>query len=173
MSERDPLEWPAPSKAPDDEDSIAGRLASRIDALPPSPADAIDWASAAAAFEREAIAIGPRPSAAQLMYEAGRIHEERLDAGETALEYFRRAAELDPGFVPALRACRRLAMDRGEDALAAEILESEASTAPTPEARAELLLLRGRLLSRLGRAGEAASALGPAVPTATRMYAAQ
>src|SRR6516165_5345989 len=97
----DPLAWPGPNPTPDEEDSIAGRLASRIDALPPAPGDAIDWATAAAAFEREALALAPRAAAAQLLHEAGRIHEERLGNAEAALDYFRRATALDPAFLPA------------------------------------------------------------------------
>jgi tetratricopeptide (TPR) repeat protein len=172
MSERGPLDWPRPDTAPGGEDSIAGQLASRIDALPAAPGDAIDWAAAAAAFEREATALGPRPASAPLLYEAGRIYEERLGDPAVALEYHRRARSLDAAFVPNLRACRRLAMDLGEDVLAAELLDAEASIAPTQEARAELLLLRGRLLASLGRAAESRAVLERAVACAPGSFAA-
>jgi len=172
MPDRDPLDWPRTEPSPDGEDSIAGQLASRIDALPAAPGDAIDWAAAAAAFEREAEALGVRPAAAQLLYEAGRIHEERLGDPAVALEYHRRALVIDAAFVPNLRACRRLAMERGDDALAAEVLDAEASVAPTQEARADLLLLRGRLLESLGRAEESRSVLELGVACAPGSFAA-
>src|SRR5512144_1670647 len=100
MPGRDPLEWPRAEPDPEGEDSIAGQLASRIDALPAAPGDPIDWAGTAAAFEHEAVVLGPRPAAAQLLYEAGRIHEERLGSPAVALEYHRRALALDAAFLP-------------------------------------------------------------------------
>ena len=124
MPERDPLDWTRTEPTPGREDSIAGQLASRIDALPAAPGDAIDWATAAAVFEREAAALGARPAAALLLYEAGRIYEERLRDPAVALDYHRRALSLDATFVPNLRACRRLAMERGYDALGAELLDA-------------------------------------------------
>ncbi len=170
MPARDPLDWPPSEDSPGGEDSIAGQLASRIDALPPAPGDAIDWASAAAGFEREAAALGDDPAAAQLLYEAGRIFEERLGDGRAALQYHRRAFTLDPTFEPNLRACRRVAMDRGEDALAAEVLDAEAAAVTTHGERSELLLLRGRLLATLGRDAESAAALARAAALAPAAF---
>ena len=79
MPDRDPLSWRPPGESPGGAVSIAGELASRIEAVPSAPADAMEWASAAAALEREAEALGPRPAAAQLLHEAGRIYEEHLE----------------------------------------------------------------------------------------------
>lgn len=169
MPERD---WPRADPTPDREDSIAGQLASRIDALAAAPGDAIDWAATAAVFEREAAALGARPAAALLLYEAGRIYEERLQDPAAALPFHRRALALHATFVPNLRACRRLAMALGDDALAAEVLDAEASIAPSQEARAELLLLRGRLLAGLGRAEESRAVLDRAVACAPGSFAA-
>ena len=172
MPERDPLDWPRDEPDPQGEDSIAGQLASRIDALPAAPGDPIDWASTASAFEREAVALGARPAAAQLLYEAARIHEERLGNLAVALEHHRRALALDATFLPNLRAARRVAMACGDDAYAVEVLDAEASVAATPEARCELLLLRGRLLATLGRAEESRAVLARAVAAAPASFAA-
>src|SRR5512139_3191768 len=117
MPER--FQWRSPGDPAEETDSIAGQLASRIDAVPAAPDDAMDWAATAAAFEREAAALGARPAAAQFIYEVGRIYEEHLSDPAGALAFHRRALGLDPAFLPNLRACRRLAMDAGDDGLAA------------------------------------------------------
>jgi tetratricopeptide (TPR) repeat protein len=167
----DPFDWPQAEPSPEGEDSIAGQLASRIAALPPGPGDGNDWAAIAAAFEREASATGPDPAAAPLLYEAARILEERLGDPTGALDLHRRAFAIDPRFVPNLRSCRRLAMDRGDDALAAAVLDAEVAVAPGPEAGSELLLLRGRLLAALGRDAEAAEVLARAIALAPGSFA--
>ncbi len=169
MPER--FQWRSPDDPAEGTDSIAGELASRIDAVPAEPGDAMDWAASAAAFEREAAALGARPAAAQLLYEVGRIYEEHLGDPGGALAFHRRALGLDPAFLPNLRACRRLAMDRGDDAVAADALEAEATATPDPTARAELLLLRARLLAGLGRAAEAREVLARAAAAAPGSFA--
>ncbi len=172
MSERDTLHWPPTGELPDGADSIAGHLASRIDALPAAPGDAMDWAANAAEFEREASALGACPEAAQLLFEAGRIYEERLADPAGALAFYRRALERDAAFLPNLRACRRLAMDAGDDALASDALRAEAAATADPASRADLLLLRGRLLARLGRDEEAQEAIASATIDAAGGFAA-
>jgi len=76
-------------------DSIGEQLEARLAQLPAVPSDAMDWASLAALYEREAAALGTDPSAARLLHEAGRIHEERLADPAGALAYYRRAAASD------------------------------------------------------------------------------
>ncbi|HET7827207.1 MAG TPA: tetratricopeptide repeat protein, partial [Anaeromyxobacter sp.] len=141
-------------------------------AAPSAPGDAMDWVAVAAAFEHEASALGPRPAAAQLLFEAGRIYEEHLDDPAAALSFHRRALHLDPGFLPNLRACRRLAMDAGDDALAADALDAEARAATDPAVRSDLLLMRGRLLAALGKAAEARDVLERAAAAAPDGFAA-
>lgn len=167
----DRFQWESRGDLPEGAQSIAEELASRIDAAPAAPGDAMDWAAAAAAFEREASALGARPGAAQLLFEVGRIYEEHLADPAAALAYHRRAMGLDPAFLPNLRACRRLAMDRGEDALAADALEAEATATEDPAARADLLLLRCRLFAGIGRAAEAREVLARAAAAAPGAFA--
>lgn len=169
---RDPSSWPPPGDSPERADSIADELAARIEAPPAQPGDAMDWAAVAAGLEREAAALGARPAAAQPLHDAARVLEERLGDPERALSLRRRALALDPRHLPNLRACRRLALDRGDDALAAEALDAEAGATPDPIARADLLLLRGRLLSALGRDAESDDALDRAAAAAPGRYAA-
>src|SRR5512138_3359800 len=101
MPER--FQWRSPGDPAEGPESIAGELASRIDAVPAAPGDAMDWAATAAAFEREAEALGARPAASQLLYEVGRIYEEHLGDPAAALGFHRRALALDPAFLPNLR----------------------------------------------------------------------
>jgi tetratricopeptide (TPR) repeat protein len=172
MSDRRDPSWPPAGDSPEGADSIAAELASRMAAVPSAPDDAMDWASVAAAFDHEASALGPRPAAAQLLFEAGRIYEEHLCDPAAALTFHRRALGLDPGFLPNLRACRRLAMDLGDDALACDALQAEAAITPDPAAGADLLLLRGRLLAGLGKDAEAQEALARAAATVPGGFAA-
>jgi len=162
MAERDGSLWPPDGETLDGADSIAGELASRIDTVPPAPGDAMDWAAVAARYEREATAQGGGARAAELLYEAGRIHEERLAAPGAALGYFRRGLDADPRFVPNVRSARRLALAQGDRAFAVEALAVEAERAPDPAEGAELLRLRGRLLLELGREAEAREAMAQA-----------
>jgi tetratricopeptide (TPR) repeat protein len=118
MVERDHSLWPAGGASPPGADSIADELASRIEAVPPAPGDAMDWASLAARYDREASALGGRPAAAELLFEAGRIYEERLVDPATALAFYRRALAADPALQPNLRAISRLAGDRENGELA-------------------------------------------------------
>jgi tetratricopeptide (TPR) repeat protein len=158
----DPSQWRPGGDSPEG-DSIAGQLASRFEKVPPSPGDALDWASIAARYEREAAALGDRPGAAELLFEAGRVFEERLGDKPGALDFYRRALAAGPQFLPNLRALRRLALERGDTALAAEALEAEAKLADAPEAQAALLETRARLLGR-EPAAAAAPAPRPAPP---------
>ncbi|HYD39189.1 MAG TPA: hypothetical protein VEB43_00035 [Anaeromyxobacter sp.] len=160
MGTRDPSQWP-PGGEPEG-DSIAGQLASRFEKVPPSPGDALDWAAIAARYEREAVALGDRPGAVELLYEAGRVFEERLGDRSAALDYYRRALAAGPPFLPNLRALRRLALERGDAALAAEAMRAEAELAETPEARAALLDTRAKLLGAPAPAGEAPPPPAPA-----------
>jgi tetratricopeptide (TPR) repeat protein len=176
MGERE-IDWSV-ATIPDggDADSIAAQVASRIEALPAAPGDALDWASIAAGYEREAAALGPDAAAAPLLHEAGRIWEERLGNASEALARYRRAHAVDPGFLPTAEAGRRLALRTGDDALAADLLEAEARAAVDPRDAAALLALRGRVLQRLGRPDEARADLARAAaadPTSFAVVEAQ
>ena len=142
-------------------DSIAGRLASRIESLPAVPGDALDWAAAAAAAVREAAARSG-PEAAAMLHDAACIHEDHLDDPAAAVEHWKSALAADPGHLPARRALRRHALESGEAATAAECLLHEARAATDRLDRVDLLLMRGRLLLGLGRIADARAALSEA-----------
>jgi tetratricopeptide (TPR) repeat protein len=168
--EHDPFVWHPPGERPAGPDPFAAEVASRIDALAPAPGDGMNWAAIAAGLEREAAALGAAAAAGHLLHEAGRAYEEHLGDPPAALALYRRALALDPTFLPNARACRRLAMERGEDALAAEAVDAEASAASDPRARAELLLLRGRLLAGLGHSEQAWDAIERAAAVAPAAF---
>ena len=158
------VERPEPAVALDaGGDSIGEALQARLSQLPAVPADAVDWTALAARYEREAAARGACPEAAQLLHEAGRIHEERLDDPAQALERYRRAAALPGGFLPGFQSARRVAHALGDVALECDLLEAEAAASPAPRDRATLELVRARLLEdRLGRAADGRAALAAA-----------
>jgi tetratricopeptide (TPR) repeat protein len=141
-------------------DSIAAQIAARIEASPTVPGDALDWASIAAGYEREAVARADEPSAAAaLIFETGRIFEEQLGSPAEALAVHRRSFERDPTFRPNLHAARRLATHLGDDAFVVELLAAEERVETDPAARAELVAHRVRWLLGLGRVPEASAAL--------------
>ncbi len=134
MDKSDPAQW-RPGGEASEGDSIAGQLASRIEKVPPSPGDAMDWAAIAARYEREAVALGNRPGAAELLFEAGRVFEERLGDADAALGFYRRAFSAGRRFLPNLRALRRMAEERGDASLVAETQAAEAEAAGDPSPR--------------------------------------
>jgi tetratricopeptide (TPR) repeat protein len=144
MAKTDPGQWPPGGESPEG-DSIAGQIASRVEKVSPAPGDALDWTAAVARYEREAAALGDRPGGAELLFEAGRVYEERLGDPQAALEFYRRAFAASRQFLPNLRALHRLALERGEQALAAEALGAEAALATDAPARAQLLERQARL----------------------------
>ena len=160
VDKSDPVQW-RPGGEASEGDSIAGQLASRIEKVPPSPGDAMDWAAIAARYEREAVALGDRPGAAELLFEAGRVFEERMGDAPAALEFYRRAFTAGRHFLPNLRALRRMAQERGDASLAADTLTAEAELVEDPATRAGLLEERAALV---GPAAEP-TAPGPAAPT--------
>jgi tetratricopeptide repeat protein len=158
MTDRAPPSWDsAPEPAHDD--SIAGQLASRISSVPVTASEPLDWAAAAASYEREATSLGPGADAAVLLSEAALIHEVRLRAPVDALALLRRALAADPTFRPALRTARRLAADLGDLPLLAEALAAEERLTAEPPALADLATCLSRALAALGRDDESREAL--------------
>lgn len=131
MAKTDPGQWPPGGESPEG-DSIAGQLVSRFDKVSPTPGDALDWAAIAARYEREAAVLGDRARAAELLFEAGRVFEERLHDPQVALDFYRRAFAAGRQFLPNLRALCRLAVELGETAVAEEALAAEAERTGDP-----------------------------------------
>jgi tetratricopeptide (TPR) repeat protein len=125
-----------------------------------------EWASLAAAFEREATALGPDPIAARLFHEAGHLHEVRLSHPERALELYRRGLALDAKLLVNLQSARRVARALGDAQLECELLEAEAAATASPRDVSELKLVRARVLEEsAGRGPDGRAALSAAAAT--------
>jgi tetratricopeptide (TPR) repeat protein len=167
LPDRESEGWPDPGEATTEvtladsaSDSIAAQIAARIEASPNVPGDALDWASVAAGYVREADArAGDPASGATLLFEAGRIFEERLGSPADALPLHRRAFEKDPTFRPNLLAARRLATHLGDDSFVVDLLAAEERLEEDPTVRADLTAFRVRWLLGLDRIAEANAAL--------------
>src|SRR5262249_51206469 len=96
-----------------------------------------------------ALQSGDRRRAAVLHYELGRLYEGRLGRAAHALAWLELAFELDPGFVPNLRALRRTLVRRGNVARAVEVMAAELSVAARPDEQVAILLERASLRERL------------------------
>jgi len=104
----------------------------------------------------EIATYGDAPEAARLHYECGRIWEEKLAQPRNAWQCYNRAFQLQPAFLPNIRAARRLASQVGNWNVAVQIIDSELGVVRDAELRAHLLHTRGRILEeKLGRAEEA------------------
>lgn len=153
-------------------DSIAGQIAARIESVTWVPGDALDWAAVAAGYEREAAARTDDPAAAAaLLFEAGRLLEERLGSPADALVRHRQAFERDPTFLPNLHAARRLGTHLGDDSFVVDVLAAEERLETDGAARADLAAYRVRWLLALGRTAEAATALQDALAAGTLTFA--
>ncbi|HEY7726461.1 MAG TPA: tetratricopeptide repeat protein [Anaeromyxobacteraceae bacterium] len=159
-------------------ESIAAEVAASVEHLPPAPDEMADWASAAAACEREARARGPGQDAARLLHHAARIYEVRLGDLAAARACCQAAVAADPSHLPSLQAARRLAAAHRDTESECRLLELEALATPDPRRAATLHHARARLLdAALGRPDEARAAaaaglsLHPASPALLQEHA--
>jgi tetratricopeptide (TPR) repeat protein len=115
---------------------------------------------------------------ARLLWRRGRVYRDHLRREADAYRCFKQAHAADPDDGPIAHDLRRLAMDRGEWPMAAELLRREIAAAPTTEAAGqlemELAVLYDEKLLDAERARvhyEQALALDPALPGAPRPLA--
>jgi tetratricopeptide (TPR) repeat protein len=71
------------------------------------------WAKLAGVLETIATSSSSAGDRVALMHRIAQIHEERLEDLDRAMDWYRRALDADPGFVPALQALGKLYADRG------------------------------------------------------------
>jgi tetratricopeptide (TPR) repeat protein len=143
-------------------------------AEPPDPAPSSFAAAATAdpqatlAYYAEEAALLDGPDAAPLIHEVGHLQERALGDGDAALSSYRQALSRDPTFVATLGPLRRILAARRMWPELAALLEQESGTpALGADARADLLVERGRLLEdRLAQPDAAAAAYRAALAVA-------
>ncbi|HEV8322889.1 MAG TPA: hypothetical protein VG389_14850 [Myxococcota bacterium] len=110
------------------------------DAAPPA-----DRAGHLALLQGELALTRDRRKGARLHHEIGRL-EERRGNGREALLHYQEAYRLDPGFVPNLRALRRLFRVRGNWNWVVQLLDAELRVRAEREERTALLLEKANVL---------------------------
>lgn len=129
-----------------------------------------DWAALIPIYEAHLRAAGDARTPAdqaRLLFRMAQAIEEGAGDLPRAAEALRAAVALEPGFAPALRRLRAIALASGAFGEALELVEGEAGVAPARETAAALAEIGDRCLARGGdaqtavRAFERALALAP------------
>ncbi len=82
----------------------------------------------------------------RIQYEIGQILDQHLGNPESAREHFNRAREIDPTYLPALDALGRSYRESGDWQQAVRVIEQAIEHDPAPRAKAERLIVLGKLL---------------------------
>lgn len=101
------------------------------------------WEDLLAMYERELAVTDKGPAAIALLHRMGELCEKRLGREDDAIKHYRRAAEMNPSYTPALRALARKLEDRGDWTLLPEVYELEVAGLDDPSARAAVLYRLG------------------------------
>jgi tetratricopeptide (TPR) repeat protein len=106
------------------------------------------WAELARTLERDvSLAKGPREQA-EIHYEIGHIHEERLKDREPAMAHYQRAFKLNPRDIRYLDAGRRIYRQLRKWDMVVRLLDIEAKVVTEPERRLEILVDKAEVLHR-------------------------
>jgi tetratricopeptide (TPR) repeat protein/Tfp pilus assembly protein PilF len=97
-----------------------------------------NWYSALEMLDREATLEGASSEAVELHFRMGRIREDMLVDRVSAKDCFTRALDLDPSYVPAMRALRHILEDEGKYREVVGLQAQEAECTRDPVERAEL-----------------------------------
>ena len=97
--------------------------------------------------------------AAELHYEKARILDEKLDDMHGAWNSYKQAFLLNPKFLPAIQAARKLATRVENWGAVVQIIQTEIEAVESTEEKVELLRLKGLVLeTNLGKESEAQAA---------------
>ncbi len=103
-----------------------------------------NWAQSLEMIRREVRLAASSEQAVQLYTRAGRIYEEMLGDMAEAEGAYRRALEIEPGYLPALRALKKLSFERQAWDSYLEAAKQEAQVAPESPEKAQLFQEIGR-----------------------------
>ena len=122
------------------------------------------WEDLLGMYERELAVTETGPGAIALLHRMGELCENRLGREDDAIKYYRRAAEMNPSYTPALRALARKLEARGDWTRLPEVYQLEVAGLEDPTARAAALYRLGAVYeSRLSDAGKAETAYDQAL----------
>ncbi len=131
-----------------------------------------DWDKCKATLE-QALKLGPTGrDAADLFFRIGEVARLGDHDDDTAVQHFQQALRHDPAHAEAIAALEKLARERRDDALLADMLARRVQTVATAAERVDLLVEVAELERRAGRTDAALAALGRAsqeAPTDVRV----
>ncbi len=124
-----------------------------------------DWTKCKATLE-QALRLSPQGrDAADLFYRLGEVARVGDSDDDTAIQHFQQALRHEPSHAPAIAALEKLARERRDGALLADMLQRRLQTTP-PGERLDLLVELAELERRAGRNDAALAALATAANTA-------
>jgi tetratricopeptide (TPR) repeat protein len=104
-----------------------------------------NWFNAVEMLKKEADSLGSDVKAVKIYYRLGKIHEEMLLDLESAKESYRKAIEIDPSFIDAVRALRGIYGSEKDLNNYIEIMKHEAKYISDPEEKKRLYFEIGKI----------------------------
>lgn len=136
-----------------------------------------DWERCKATLEQALQLVSSGPSGrdgADLFFRLGEVARNGDGDAETAILHYQQALKQDPGHAPAIAELEKLARDRGDTSMLADLLARRVALVTEPAARVALLVELAELERTAGRADAALDALSRAAadaPNDTRVLA--
>ncbi len=104
-----------------------------------------NWFNAVEMLRREADASGQTPEAVQIYFRLGKIHEEMLLDLESAKESYKKAIEIDPSYIEAVRALRGIYGSEKSLNQYLDMMKHEAQYISDPEEKKRLYFEIGKI----------------------------
>lgn len=104
-----------------------------------------NYSAALDTMQRAVDVVTDRESRVEILFQMGRLLQERMGDHAAALDRFESALDEDPRHLPSLRAVRTIQMDAGEWLAASRAMEREADVQGDPADKAEILADLGLL----------------------------